>query len=100
MSAADNTGKNPARVAAGLKATLARDNVSDGAKLNAQERLNEMGYTDDLAASSDDVADSDGQSREQDMHDVRVQAGYKAALKNPNVSAEAKQTARQHLQED
>ncbi|KAJ7470881.1 hypothetical protein FB451DRAFT_1037518 [Mycena latifolia] len=35
--------KDPVRVAAGLKATLHRDNVSDEAKQNAEERLKEMG---------------------------------------------------------
>jgi hypothetical protein len=35
--------KNPVRVAAGLKATLHRDNVSDEAKQHAEERLQEMG---------------------------------------------------------
>ncbi|KAF7289199.1 hypothetical protein MIND_01381100 [Mycena indigotica] len=89
MTGTDNTSKNPARVAAGLKSTLARDNVSDEAKVNAQERLMEMGYTEDVAAYQHD----------EELHQTRVQAGYKAALSNPKVSEEAKENARQHLEE-
>jgi hypothetical protein len=46
MSSNDST-KNPTRVAAGLKSTLARDDVSDQAKITAQQRLDEMGATTD-----------------------------------------------------
>jgi hypothetical protein len=50
MSSDQSTTKNPARVVAGLKSTLARDNVSDEAKAHAQERLENMG-----AATTDDA---------------------------------------------
>lgn len=35
----------------------------------------------------------------QDLHNTRVAAGYKAALHNPNVSAEAKTNAARRLEE-
>ncbi|KAF7289198.1 hypothetical protein MIND_01381000 [Mycena indigotica] len=93
--AADNTGKDPVRVAAGLKGTLARGDVSDEAKNNAQERLKDMGYEEYIAhpESSSDVREK----TEEEKHENHVQGGYKATLKNPNVSEEAKENARQHL---
>ncbi|KAF7289205.1 hypothetical protein MIND_01381700 [Mycena indigotica] len=95
MSAADNTGKDPIRVAAGLKGTLARGDVSDEAKNNAQERLKDMGCEEYIAhpESSSDVREKS----EEEKHENHVQGGYKATLKNPNVSEEAKENARQHL---
>ncbi|KAJ7188384.1 hypothetical protein C8R46DRAFT_1341167 [Mycena filopes] len=117
--------KNPARVVAGLKSTLARDNVSGEAKMHAEERLKEMGAlsTDNQAApnkakdtqSIEDPSDkSVSHAREileaagytftdedanDDEHQVRVAAGYKAALNNPRVSDDAKAHAREYLKE-
>ncbi|TFK32056.1 hypothetical protein BDQ12DRAFT_671370 [Crucibulum laeve] len=45
-------GKNPERVAAGLKATINRPNVSQEAKQRATERLQEMGKLDSSGSSS------------------------------------------------
>ncbi|KAJ7470853.1 Conidiation protein 6-domain-containing protein [Mycena latifolia] len=129
--------KDPVRVAAGLKATLHRDNVSDEAKQNAEERLKEMGATSSdepahgtklfslhaqyrwkhKAATSTNEATSDeaqahareileaagytvtDENVDRDEHEVRVLAGYKAALNNPRVSEKAKKHAREYLQE-
>jgi hypothetical protein len=153
--------KNPVRVAAGLKATLARDNVSDEAKMNAQERLKEMGTTFILAiqnsiliiisgrdeatltsssfmsdyshshkALSDEATSDKAKAHAREIleaagytvtehpnaeeHQVRVMAGYKAALHStsilfttrlyscpidPRVSDEAKQHATEYLKE-
>ncbi|KAF7294080.1 hypothetical protein MKEN_01454600 [Mycena kentingensis (nom. inval.)] len=89
-----NDNKDPVRVAAGLKGVLARDDVSDGAKARAEERLNEMGYNgEDRAAESARDPEEDASTK----HDNQVKGGYKATLKNPNVSDEAKQNAREQL---
>ncbi|KAF8980108.1 hypothetical protein BDQ17DRAFT_1264076, partial [Cyathus striatus] len=83
--------KNPERVAAGLKATINRPNVSDEAKQRAMERLEEMGV--DIEKPSRRTAH--GQLGEQ-----RVLGGYKATLKNPHVSKEAKEHAHDVLEEN
>ncbi|KAJ7158322.1 hypothetical protein C8R43DRAFT_948627 [Mycena crocata] len=124
------------RVAAGLKATLARDNVSPEAKRHAEERLEEMaaatnsgprGDSEEYLPNDDseeylnddtvDDASSDeakahareileaagytvsGGKEDTDEHQVRVLAGYKAALSNPRVSDGAKKHAEQYLKE-
>ncbi|KAJ7094729.1 Conidiation protein 6-domain-containing protein [Mycena belliarum] len=102
--------KDPVRVAAGLKSTLARDNVSSEAKEHAQERLDEMGdhstnsnnttsvahAREILEAAGYSVTDENAGT---DEHQTRVLAGYKAALSNPRVSEGAKQHAREYLKE-
>ncbi|KAJ7198456.1 hypothetical protein GGX14DRAFT_665545 [Mycena pura] len=103
----DSHASDPTRVAAGLKSALARPDVSDEAKERAEERLKEMA----LDEPSDTPGHASGESKaktatsanegmEADGRDsVRVQAGYKAALSNPRVSEEAKQNAREYLEE-
>ncbi|KAJ7188385.1 Conidiation protein 6-domain-containing protein [Mycena filopes] len=76
---------DPSRVAAGLKSAIARDNVSDEAKLNAQERLNNMGQT----TTTHDVDHS------LNSHEI---GGYKATLSNESTSAQAKAHAREILE--
>ncbi|KAF7305221.1 hypothetical protein MKEN_01237300 [Mycena kentingensis (nom. inval.)] len=93
-----NDNKDPVRVAAGLKGTLARDNVSDEAKARAEERLNEMGYSAEDRAS-DSTRDAPANEDAASKHEHHVAGGYKATLKNPNVSEEAKQNAREKLDE-
>ncbi|KAJ7158330.1 hypothetical protein C8R43DRAFT_882425 [Mycena crocata] len=136
----DPTNKDPVRVAAGLKATLARDNVSPEAKRHAEERLEEMGaannsgpkgdseeylphddskeyLNDDTLGTAHHDATSDeakahareileaagytvsGGKEDTDEHQVRVLAGYKAALNNPRVSDGAKKHAQKYLKE-
>ncbi|KAJ7045382.1 Conidiation protein 6-domain-containing protein [Mycena alexandri] len=76
--------KNPTRVAAGLKATIARDDVSDAAKLSAQERLDHMGATT-----------HDDQPAGLNSHAI---GGYKATLSNEATSDKAKAHAREILE--
>ncbi|KAJ7901701.1 hypothetical protein B0H14DRAFT_3103873 [Mycena olivaceomarginata] len=82
MSSNDST-KNPTRVAAGLKSTLARDDVSDQAKITAQQRLDEMG------ATTDDIDHS------LSSHAI---GGYKATLTNDSTSDRAKAHAKEILE--
>ncbi|KAJ7045380.1 hypothetical protein C8F04DRAFT_1248806 [Mycena alexandri] len=116
---ADN--KDPSRVVAGLKSALARDNVSDEAKMHAEERLKEMGALDSQSSKSDNNASVDVPSDKSVAHareimeaagytftdedakdeenEARVLDGYKAALTNPQVSEEAKKLAREYLKD-
>ncbi|PPR03405.1 hypothetical protein CVT24_012530 [Panaeolus cyanescens] len=85
--------------ARGYKATLHNPRVSDEAKQNAQQHLNELG-SDQQATSytqsrgMDEISESVRQGKEE----ARVIAGYKAVLQNPNVSSEARQHAEEVLQ--
>ncbi|ESK88366.1 conidiation-specific protein 6 [Moniliophthora roreri MCA 2997] len=54
-----SSSKNPERVAAGLKSTLNKSNVSEEAKTRASERLQEMG-----AASETSERDTSSQPRQ------------------------------------
>ncbi|KAF9046338.1 Conidiation protein 6-domain-containing protein [Panaeolus papilionaceus] len=102
--------RNQAR---GLKASINNPNVSEEAKQNAQQRLDEMGYypEEDEGNSRTSTRSSGGSgagnSGELDEIDERVSqgkeesrviGGYKAVLKNPNVSEEAKEHAEQLLE--
>ncbi|KAJ7783001.1 Conidiation protein 6-domain-containing protein [Mycena metata] len=80
-----STDKNPTRVAAGLKSTIAREDVSDAAKLSAQERLDHMG------ATTQEVDQSTGLN----SHAI---GGYKATLSNEATSDQAKAHAREILE--
>ncbi|KAJ7502755.1 hypothetical protein B0H11DRAFT_1986210 [Mycena galericulata] len=80
--------KNPARVAAGLKATLHRDNVSDEAKQHAEERLKEMGAIGSDASTTDQTGHLSN----------RALGGYKATLTNEATSDQAKAHARDVLE--
>ncbi|PBL03127.1 hypothetical protein ARMGADRAFT_1157304 [Armillaria gallica] len=96
----DTSGKDPVRVAAGLKATVHNPNVSEEAKERATDQLQHMqggevdSQTQTRGAPRAPAADEDvsltGNQR----------GGYKATLKNPNVSDEAKQNARNILEAD
>jgi len=104
--------KNPERVAAGLKATLHNPTVSAEAKSRAQARLKEMGVDADIKTPSykkeskttEDAPQHDLR-HEENVHgyempeDNRILGGYKATLKNPNVSQEAKEHAKEMLKE-
>ncbi|KAJ7783000.1 Conidiation protein 6-domain-containing protein [Mycena metata] len=61
--------------------------VDDESVAHAREILEAAGYT-----FTDEEA-------KEDEHQVRVLAGYKAALTNPRVSEEAKEHAREYLKE-
>jgi len=77
--------KDPVRVAAGLKATLHRDNVSDEAKQHAEERLKEMGALGTDAPSGEPLNN-------------RALGGYKATLTNEATSDKAKAHAHEILE--
>ncbi|KAF8896595.1 hypothetical protein BD779DRAFT_1668356 [Infundibulicybe gibba] len=78
--------KDPARVAAGLKAAIHNPNVSEEAKDRAAQRLEEM-----------DVPTADPQPTAVPPENKHVLAGYKATLHNENTSEEAKAHAREIL---
>jgi len=52
LRAVQSDNKNPERVAAGLKATIHNDSVSDEAKNHARDRLDQMGVDLDVPAST------------------------------------------------
>ncbi|KAF5327895.1 hypothetical protein D9619_004153 [Psilocybe cf. subviscida] len=83
-------------IAAGLKASINNPNVSDEAKQRASQRLKDAG----VAMQSRQVSTHQGKGpNETDAHDHHVIGGLKATLKNPRVSQEAKESARQKLHE-
>lgn len=93
MSASE--GKNSNRVAGGLKATLHNPKIGDDVKQSAAERLDEMGVDADAKAPSKSSSATSGEEH----HNQRM-GGYKATLHNPNVGDEAKQNARDILEEN
>ncbi|KIK54213.1 hypothetical protein GYMLUDRAFT_177670 [Collybiopsis luxurians FD-317 M1] len=87
----DNSQKSPERVAAGLRGTLHNDNVSQQAKDNASERLQEMG------ANFENKTDTSGKADTGDAHQNHVIGGFKATLNNDKTSDKAKAHAREML---
>ncbi|EIN11451.1 hypothetical protein PUNSTDRAFT_98561 [Punctularia strigosozonata HHB-11173 SS5] len=85
------TEKNPERVAAGLKAAIHNPRVTEEAKDRAAQELEDMGYEAPQELSS--RASVGGNDDGLDEHTHRVLGGFKASLKNPNVSEEAKEHA-------
>ncbi|KAH8828663.1 Conidiation protein 6-domain-containing protein [Flagelloscypha sp. PMI_526] len=82
--------KNLGNVAGGLKATLKNPNVSEEAKESAAERLDSGNFeteATELSRSRPDELKNEG----------NVIGGYKATLKNPRVSEEAKDHAEEVL---
>lgn len=67
----DVVGKNPERVAAGLKAAIHNPNVGEDAKERAAERLEHMGAETTTGTTTTESTD---------VHDNRVLGGYKATL--------------------
>ncbi|TFY78957.1 hypothetical protein EWM64_g5060 [Hericium alpestre] len=87
--------KDPARVAAGLKATMQNPNVSMEAKHHAQEKLEQMGAADPESEHGVPVRYAPTAGEEHRVHQL---AGYKAALHNPRVSEKGKAHAREVLE--
>ncbi|KAI5246782.1 hypothetical protein E4T43_02415 [Aureobasidium subglaciale] len=81
-TAHNDDGKDPVRVAAGLKAALHNPNVSDEARENVSHHLADITST----SQTDDGKDP-----------TRVAAGLKAALHNDSVSDEAKEHVKERL---
>ncbi|KAF8153083.1 Conidiation-specific protein 6 [Crassisporium funariophilum] len=75
--------------ARGYKATLNNPRVSDEAKQNAKERLDEMDQGPESSVNDPGHEKDEG----------NVMRGYKATLKNPRVSDEAKKNAEKILKE-
>ncbi|BFZ60088.1 hypothetical protein YB2330_001110 [Saitoella coloradoensis] len=80
-------------VAGGYKATLSNPNTSDEAKQHAQEVL-DNGLQDQV--DDQKLADEEGTGAK---NTGNVIGGYKATLKNPNVSEEAKEHAKEKIDE-
>ncbi|TFK99694.1 hypothetical protein BDV98DRAFT_133693 [Pterulicium gracile] len=86
--------KNPGNVAGGLKATMNNPNVSDEAKDNAKERLDQLEH----GANVDDVASSGSSSKASgEKNPGNVIGGLKGALNNPNNSEETKAQVQEKL---
>lgn len=84
------------RVLGGYRATLANPNVSEAAKAHARAMLEQAGA--DLRTQKErNVTEGGRNAKSPDAHLARQLGGYKSALKNPNVSPEAKAHARHML---
>ncbi|KAG9826684.1 hypothetical protein KCU98_g15183, partial [Aureobasidium melanogenum] len=89
-TAHNDDGKDPMRVAAGLKAALHNPNVSDEAKENVSHHLADITSPSQTETTSTSHA-GDGKGP------TRVAAGLKAALHNPNVSDDTKDHLKERL---
>ncbi|KAF9564052.1 hypothetical protein CPC08DRAFT_816211 [Agrocybe pediades] len=103
MSSQNSGDKNPDYVARGLKATIHNERTSEEAKESAAQRLEEMGaeVPSDFAASNDSSNSSGkgGQDEEEGLNPNQIR-GYKSTLARDNVSDEAKEHAKQVLEEN
>ncbi|KAH7148867.1 Conidiation protein 6-domain-containing protein [Dactylonectria macrodidyma] len=79
-----------AQVAGGHKANLKNPNTSEESKEHSREVLKNQTSS---GGGDDFVADDDNSGKNPN----NVAGGLKAALKNPNVSDEAKESAKQRL---
>ena len=101
----DEHEKNPDYVARGLKAAINNPNVSSEAKNHAAQQLEEMGVKpSDSDAQKPSVQEHlrhvlHPKTDEHEKNPDNVARGLKAAIHNPNVSAEAKGHAAQQLEE-
>jgi len=86
--------KNQNNVAGGYKATLSNPNASQEAKDHAKKMLDEMGVDADEKASQKTYHEADTHGKNKG----NVIGGYKATLKNPNVSEEARENAEEQLE--
>ncbi|KIY71739.1 hypothetical protein CYLTODRAFT_450581 [Cylindrobasidium torrendii FP15055 ss-10] len=88
-------GKNPERVAAGLKAAIHNPNTSEEARERATERLQGM----DTQYTDKDLDNSSANQDNGDHHRNQVLGGYKATLHNPSSTESARAKARDVLSE-
>ncbi|KAG6907801.1 hypothetical protein DXG01_007340 [Tephrocybe rancida] len=97
--------KDSNRVAGGLKATIKNPRVSDEAKSSAQDRLHDMESSEAPSSRSkkgtSEIVDDDDEFSSNASSELSQQqlGGYKATLKNPNVSEGAKHHAEEILEE-
>ncbi|KAH9830723.1 uncharacterized protein C8Q71DRAFT_319797 [Rhodofomes roseus] len=85
-------GKNPTRVAAGLKAAIHNPNVSEEARDRAADRL------EDISGNGGGHGNGTTTTSFEDQHSNRELGGYKATLHNDRSSDEAKEHAREVLE--
>ncbi|KAL6887564.1 Conidiation protein 6 domain-containing protein [Trichoderma longibrachiatum] len=90
----DDYRQDPENVARGHKATLANPNVSKEAKQHSRSVLDNE-FQEDPA--TENTKSTGSQSKQKDPGNVA--RGYKATLSNEGVSQEAKENAKQKLQE-
>ncbi|KAI5820524.1 Conidiation protein 6-domain-containing protein [Pyronema omphalodes] len=89
---------NKGNVIGGYKATLKNPHASEEAKEHAQKMLDKLGRETETSIRNEKKDDAHNVSTEgKNPHNVI--GGYKATLKNPNVSDEAKQHAKECLEE-
>ncbi|KAH9924467.1 Conidiation protein 6-domain-containing protein [Fomitopsis serialis] len=85
-------GKDPTRVAAGLKAAINNPNVSEEGRERAADRL------DGIDGGAHGTNGSTATTSVEDQHRNRELGGYKATLHNDRTSAQAKEHAREVLE--
>ncbi|TFL05534.1 hypothetical protein BDV98DRAFT_600904 [Pterulicium gracile] len=81
--------KETNRVAAGLKASMANDRVYDEGKAQAEDKLQRL-------EKGQDVANEEPAGTGSGSNEI---GGHKAAIKNPNTGAEARENSKQYLEE-
>ncbi|KAJ3500480.1 hypothetical protein NLJ89_g9774 [Agrocybe chaxingu] len=88
---------DPSRVAAGYKAAIHNPRVSEETRERVQEKLDSLkgGVGAERSSSGEQFESEDATAGK---NAGNVMGGYKATLKNPNVSAEAKENAREILE--
>ncbi|EIN13982.1 hypothetical protein PUNSTDRAFT_59311 [Punctularia strigosozonata HHB-11173 SS5] len=74
-------------------AAINNDRNSEEGKEHARHKLEELEKSGDIEKTQESYEDNNGGKDE-----MRVNAGYKATMKNPNVSDEAKEHARELLE--
>ncbi|KAN0123793.1 Conidiation protein 6 domain containing protein [Russula decolorans] len=85
------------RVAGGHKAAMHNPNVSAEAKEHSRQVVEDIQGPD--VVHDDGTTEPSSRSDGGDKDENRVLGGYKATLKNPNVSDEAKQRAEKALED-
>ncbi|KAG6849175.1 hypothetical protein H0H93_010740 [Arthromyces matolae] len=91
------------QIAGGYKAAAKNPKVSEEGKAHARQQLNEMVEADANQTKRDFGLDDDVPTGESSNNqclgaNTNVAGGYKATIKNPNVSSEAKAHAHERLQ--
>ncbi|KAI0291896.1 Conidiation protein 6-domain-containing protein [Russula brevipes] len=89
---------NPNRVAGGHKAAMHNPNTSAQAKEQSRQIVEEIQGSG--AVHDDGTTKPSSRLDVGDKDESRVLGGYKATVKNPNVSDEAKQRAQQILEDN
>ncbi|SCZ94153.1 BZ3500_MvSof-1268-A1-R1_Chr12-2g03721 [Microbotryum saponariae] len=91
--------KDYVRVLSGYKATAHKQNLPEETRKHAEEMIQKL--EESHAASVGEGASGGsggGSGADEQQHQHRVAGGLKAAIHNPNVSEEAKQSAQEKLE--